>query len=76
VEIKECPFCGEIPSVDLAGGWVPMVSCPTEGCIFLMDDTSPFCDDVVKRWNTRRGGLVADTHKQQSQDTDIKKEIY
>lgn len=51
--IKPCPFCGETPVVELSAGHVPTVNCPTENCIYMIDLDSPFCDEVLKRWNTR-----------------------
>lgn len=58
-EIEPCPFCGGEAEADVRFG-AAIVECTTEGCgIGMIDMDNPFCDEVVKKWNTRKEKLSA-----------------
>ncbi len=53
-EIKNCPFCGEVPEINHSNG-AGQVWCPNDKCdlIGFVDSDSPFLDDVFNKWNSR-----------------------
>lgn len=47
-KLKPCPFCGELPEINVLFGYIRCNSCNFE--IFSRSDE---IEEVVKKWNTR-----------------------
>lgn len=63
MELKPCPFCGELPD---SYPWITLGAKPGEwriSCSKSMSCLASFCvkesqEEAVKFWNTRKGGKL------------------